>query len=784
MTRKEYENRRALLNKVRNYWIKGVLEKSLYKRLKIELGLEERLDAIATVWETPEHERQVLEPGTKAIAKFDELGFGRTLLILGKPGSGKTTTLLELAQELIDRAEKDPKLPIPVVFNLSSWNQKKEKIEHWMIQEFETGIYKVSKEISENWIQKQQLLLLLDGLDEVRQELREACVEAINQFSQEHGQTEMIVCSRIKAYEALSQPLRFQTALYLNCLTSEQIEEYLTQAGEELSGIKLALQTDSVLQELAQSPLMLSSMVLAYEDMPASAFAQMNLEERQQHIWDRYINRMLERKQEDSRYPQNVTLNWLGFLAQQMIRESQTLFLIEHINPDWLKPRLQRRLYPLTVGLLAGLFIEWMYGFPLGLIAGQLSFQMLIGLMSGVALGTLGSWSSNIRLFTAMGWTWSVEKAWKAITPGLLSGPLIGILIWLIGQPLGLVSRSFLYYLTMGSCSGIVIALLSALFTGLVSSHMGSKIDASLDTFADTNQGIWQSGIRAGVATLFTLASIILPIAILYSWFLPLSAFLACVSLYAGGMACLQHLTIRFLLWQNRNLPWNYTNFLNYSAERMLLQKSGGGYQFIHDLLRRKIALRQNQERLQKSKGSTVLKPKLFLIYTALIAILISGLLLPFLINTWKVPFPLEQIFAPRLYQGDRLLVERVSYRFKDPQRWDIVSFQPTPEMRHKGFNYRSIKQILGFQGEEVAIIHGKVYVNGKVLENRVFVPPSGFREYGPVKIPKEMYLVTINNPEYNNLKDEFTIHLIPKNYIDGRVMFRFWPPDRVGLVP
>ena len=49
---------------------------------------------------------------------------GRSLLILGAPGSGKTTMLLELARQLIERARQEVTEPIPVVFNLSSWTEK------------------------------------------------------------------------------------------------------------------------------------------------------------------------------------------------------------------------------------------------------------------------------------------------------------------------------------------------------------------------------------------------------------------------------------------------------------------------------------------------------------------------------------------------------------------------------------------------------------------------------------------------------------------------------------
>jgi len=65
----------------------------------------------------------LLPPDTKIVDVFDEMG--QNLLVLGEPGSGKTTMLLELARDTIARAEKDSDEPIPVVFNLSSWTDSK-----------------------------------------------------------------------------------------------------------------------------------------------------------------------------------------------------------------------------------------------------------------------------------------------------------------------------------------------------------------------------------------------------------------------------------------------------------------------------------------------------------------------------------------------------------------------------------------------------------------------------------------------------------------------------------
>lgn len=220
----------ALLNAVKEHWVEGVLEKSLHGRLRMELDLEERLDAIAhpwgMVWETPEQLSQTLPPGTRVIDILDRMGTGGTLLILGEPGSGKTISLLELADDMIAHAEQDITLPIPVVFNLSSWKGGRQTFFDWLVQEFDEK-YRVSKSLSKEWINKEKLLLLLDGLDEMKSDRQESCIEELNKFIQKYGKTEVVVCSRIEDYKRLSKRLKFRGAIKIQFLTDQQIEDYL-----------------------------------------------------------------------------------------------------------------------------------------------------------------------------------------------------------------------------------------------------------------------------------------------------------------------------------------------------------------------------------------------------------------------------------------------------------------------------------------------------------------------------------------------------------------------------
>lgn len=78
-------------------------------------------------------------------------------MILGAPGSGKTTLLLELARDLLDRAEQDEQHLMPVVFNLSSWAAKQPRLTEWLVEEL-ISKYQVPPKLARAWVDTDQIL--------------------------------------------------------------------------------------------------------------------------------------------------------------------------------------------------------------------------------------------------------------------------------------------------------------------------------------------------------------------------------------------------------------------------------------------------------------------------------------------------------------------------------------------------------------------------------------------------------------------------------------------------
>lgn len=591
-------NRRTMLQKVRNFWVKGVLEHSLYTTALIELDLEYAPDAVFYSWnmvlQRPTHPTHRLPPGTKISDVFDEQG--GELLMLGAPGSGKTTMLLDLARTLIDRAEHDYTSPMPVVFNLSSWSQQRLPLTTWLVEELSSR-YQVPKKIGVMWVEHNQILPLLDGLDEVEAGSREPCVEAINRFRQEHGMLGMVVCSRSLDYADLHVRLGLQGAIVLQPLTLEQVNTYMRLAGEQLTSIHSLLQEDSTLQELITTPLMLSIISLAYQ---GKTIAELETKGSRlawrKDIFDTYVEQMFRRRGEDRRYPRAKVREWLSWLADTMVRRNQTIFSLEGLQPDLLPTRKQQRVYIVRSATIALLAYMWWFA-PLlpFLIAVAWTFWhlSLIGFKGRV---------DQIKIVEVLTWSWT--KVLLPVAAGffVVQIPVWGVIALILADPDWTLASVTLVALG-GLISGLLLGVVGALFSGIVANELTSR--------TSPNQGIRRSaknglgvGFIGGLLVSSTVFLVFFGLSAMsggFNWSsyvvsdnfddgIVWSAVLGllvgpALALRYGCMTWIQHFVLRFMLYRNGSMPWRSIRFLNYAVDRLFLRRVGGDYMFIHRLL-------------------------------------------------------------------------------------------------------------------------------------------------------------------------------------------------------
>jgi DNA polymerase III delta prime subunit len=496
VSQKKLQNRQRFLKRIHDFWIAGVLEQSLHGIPAMSLELQEQPDALERSWESTigESDRpaQPLPAGTPIMQVYDEAD--GELLILGAPGTGKTTLLLEIARDLIDRAKLDASHSIPVVFNLSSWAVKRQRLDLWLVEELNTK-YQVPRQLGQSWVNNLQILPLLDGLDEMTPPVREECVKAINLYRQEYYILPMVVCCRSDDFFAIETPLRLYRAVTVQPLTPQQVDQYLARGGEPLATVRLALDTDAVLRELAITPLMLNVLIVAYQDQStANPPTEASPQDRRRQLFSSYVQRMLQRRGKDPHYHPRQTIDWLSWLANQLLLHNQTEFSLERLQPDWLSKQRVRWFYyllvKLTVGLIAGLIFAVVFGLAYGIARGPivgLVVGLIIGLVYGIIYGLIYGLDELlvggliIGLFVTLlgdllerllvprtsaaqptlGFAWSWQKMRRGILIGLVYGVIYALIVLL-----------FFYPLTYSLIWGMAIWLIYTLMAGFAPKRM------------------------------------------------------------------------------------------------------------------------------------------------------------------------------------------------------------------------------------------------------------------------------------------------------------------------
>ena len=124
----------------------------------------------------------------------------------------------------------------------------------------------------------------------------------------------------------------------------------------------------------------------------------------------------------------------------------------------------------------------------------------------------------------------------------------------------------------------------------------------------------------------------------------------------------------------------------------------------------------------------------------------------------------------PTLKKNDIVIVDKTAYKFKFPQRGDIISFKPTATLKKENYKDTFIKRIIGIPGDRVKVKGGKVYINGKSIVEDYLSEPTSY-EHPLTIVPANSYFVLGDNR--NNSYDSHYWGFVPRNLIIGKLVWQ-----------
>lgn len=532
--------RRQMLDRVRDFWIDGVLSQTLSGGPLLDFSMVEREDLVHIPLNQVMHreeQRELLQfPWTQILSVFNR--HAGAISIVGAPGAGKTTTLLELTKHLLDRALHDDNYPIPVVFPLSTWTGKRSLLADWLAGELHQQ-YDVPREIAQYWVANDRVLPLLDGLDELGHYKRPLCVRAINEYRQEH-MVPIAITSTLPELGSAVEKLRLSTAVLIQPMTRAQIGNCIEKAGEPLTELRLYLQAHPDMSHLFETPLMLS---LALQGHYKPGFAEERAEDTNHQIRDQiiksYVDKMLTRQSATVRnFSASQTTTLLAHVARRVRKKFEPPFDLRFLELSFL-PRRSYVRWSLALTLLSGLLLFipmvalgiWAFGTKGGLVGGCLGLVASIHSVLSLLPDNEDEWMQWAHplvlpfssLMLAMIWLWQMFE-WASE--------------WVPGPP----PVRYRYRTFNGARLVLAICVVSVACVGLI------FLELLLTAFAAA-WFLW--GITAGSLLLRVRGKIV-------------------------------HAILAF----SGSAPWGWREFLNFAARCGLLRKIGPRYFFTHSLLR------------------------------------------------------------------------------------------------------------------------------------------------------------------------------------------------------
>ena len=564
----------------RTRWLER-LRNSLEEQIRLELAFESMPEMAVGYDPRFDHrvgrKKIVVDASTSLADLF--AAHGRAMLILGSPGSGKTTTLLHLAEQLFEQAIQNESNAIPIVLNLSSWAWKQEPMEEWIATQLQRSGLMPDQAITASWLEGGNVVIMLDALDEVARSERNKCIKQINRLRKKYA---LVVTCREKQYRALKR-LDISYVMRIQPFSQDTIVAHLGRYNRDLSGLIQVVQEGNGLWErLLSVPLMLTLAAVTLEGVSVETLRESdNLDAARRNLFRRFVVHMLKhRPLTATGYTVEKVVGSLRAIAKQMSVHEQTQFIVEEVQPSWLPKdhlhvrwRLRTRSGIGAIFAIVGAAAFYASTFLIENLQPGARGWIAIGAFFGFGLGISdlsGKWISDEivlpeRVSFRRPSLREVRRYLSWDSPGYGLGDLFlatrqfsNLPISPDQQPFERLRRSrrLMLRLAMRAGGWFLLYGVFVLILTLDPVRLGEGAVVDL-TFA----GRW------------------LAISMIFS--------LIVARNYGGAEAIYGHYVLRMLLYRHGILPHSVSNrklvnFFDVTVERALMRRVGGGWEFVH----------------------------------------------------------------------------------------------------------------------------------------------------------------------------------------------------------